>query len=105
VGIHHHVEGTRSVLHDEVIAEQLACPLVLGGCRQLLIEDEAKAAVVGADDEPAPPQIWALVANCLDKADQLALVGGELSVSRGDGLGVEGDRFSPLVQDSPEPGA
>jgi hypothetical protein len=55
------VEPLGAVLDGEVKPKQLAEPLVLRHGGQPLVQEELQAVVVGADEEPAPPQVRALV--------------------------------------------
>ena len=73
--------------------------------RQALVEDEAQAAMISTDDEAAPPQVRPPVAHRLDKPDELAFIGGELSVTRRDGLAEEGEGPGALVKNGAEIGA
>jgi hypothetical protein len=75
------IERARLVLDNEVLAQQLASPLVLRDRRQALVQEEAEAPVVSADDESAPPQVRPPMAHGPHQIDQIALVGCELGVA------------------------
>lgn len=85
---------SRLVLHAKVKAEELACPLMLWNSGETLIQEEAQAAVVGADEEAAP------MADRLDEANQLAFVGSELGVARCSQLAEECHQVGALMKNS-----
>lgn len=61
---------------------------------ETLIQEEAQAAVVGADEEAAP------MADRLDEANQLAFVGSELGVARCSQLAEECHQVGALMKNS-----
>ena len=58
---------------------------------EALVEEELEAVMIRSDGEAATPEVWAPVAYGVYEADELALVGGEGTVSRRDGPAEEGD--------------
>jgi hypothetical protein len=66
---------------------------------QALIKQIFEVIVLSLDHECAAPEIRSPMANRMDEADELALVGRELCVACDDGPTEEGDRPCALVQD------
>jgi hypothetical protein len=56
-----------------------------------LIEEILQTKMVSLDDEFPWPEVRSLVADCLDKPNELMFIGGELRVVRCDCLTEEGD--------------
>jgi hypothetical protein len=48
---------------------------------EALIKQELQCEVVGADEEAAPPQVWAPMTNNLHKANQLTFICRQLEVT------------------------
>ena len=90
------------VLYGEFEAEESAHPLVLRDGGQPLIQQVLEAVVVGLDHKAAPLEVGPLVADDLDEADQLTLVGGENMMPGGHGPAEEGYRVAVLDQHRPE---
>ena len=93
---------TRLVLYGEVEAEEFVHPVMLWDGGQPLIQQVLEAVVVSLDHEAAPPEVGPPVMDGLDEADQLALRGGESTMSGGHGLAEEGYRVVVLDQHYPE---
>jgi hypothetical protein len=70
---------------------------VLRHGREALVEHILERVVVGADDEAAAPKVGPPMANGLYKADEFALVRGDLDVAGGERLAVERDGARPLM--------
>jgi hypothetical protein len=101
----HRVQLPWVVFHSEVEAEELADLLILWHGGEVLIRQEFQGEVVGADKEVMPPEIRAPMTHGLHKTDQLPLVGRELQVMSDESAGVEGERSSILMENSPKPSA
>jgi hypothetical protein len=69
-----------------------------------LVEEVLEAEVISLDDEVSPPQIGPLVPDRLDQADELALVGGEHTMSRRDRPAEESHWVSFLDKYHAKPG-
>jgi hypothetical protein len=89
-------------LHRELKPEELADPRVLRNRRQTLVKQVLEAEMVGAYDEWAGPEIRSLVLHGLHQLDQLPFIGDELGVVGSDGVAIERQWSSPLVQDDAE---
>jgi hypothetical protein len=73
----HHVRRPGLVLNGEVEAQKLAHPMMLRDRREALIQQVLQAVVIGLDEEATPPEVQPPIADNLDKANELALIGGE----------------------------
>ena len=102
-GVGDDVCGARLVLHDEVETQQFPNPVVLRNCGQTLIQGKFQAVVVSTHLKPATPEIWPLVANRLDKPNQLPLVGGEGTVTRSNRAAEESHWLLFLQEHGAEP--
>ena len=92
-----------TVLHREVEAKQLPDPMVLQDRGEALVEGELEDVMIRPDGKTAAPEVWAPVAYGVYKADELALVGGEGTVSRRDGPTEEGNGVLVLEQHRAKP--
>jgi len=90
-GISDGVQGARLIFDREVKPEELPNPVVLRDRGETLVEEELQAIVVRPDDEAVAPEVWALVADGVNEADELPLIGGEGAMARRDGTTEEGD--------------
>jgi hypothetical protein len=68
------VHGTRLVFHRKVKAEELAHPMVLRDRREMLVEEELQAVVVGADEERAHPKVRPPVVHGVHQPNELPLI-------------------------------
>jgi hypothetical protein len=59
--------------------------------------------MISLDDETATPEVWAPVANGVDKPDELPLIRSEGAVSRCNGPAEERDWMALLNKHSAEP--
>ena len=86
------------VLHQEVVAYELADPVVLRDRGEALVEEELQAVVVRPNRETSPPQVWPPVTNGVHQPDEFALVCSERTMARSDGAAEEGDGVLVLEQ-------
>jgi hypothetical protein len=96
-GVYRDVEAARLVLDLKTIAKQLAHPGVLRDGGEALIQEVLETEVVSAHDELARPEVGMPMVHRLDEPDELALVGHQLGVLRGDLAAEERDRAPVLV--------
>lgn len=65
---------------------------------QPLIEEELERVMICSDDEATAREVWPPVSHGLDKADELAFVGGcKLEMARNERLAEKRDRPVALV--------
>jgi hypothetical protein len=62
--IRHCVQTTRSVLHREIEAEELANPLVLRNGGQTLVKQKFETVVICVNQEGTPPEVGTPMAHC-----------------------------------------
>jgi hypothetical protein len=95
-GVHYDVEAPRTVHDVEVVAKELADPLVLRHGRQALVQQELQAIMVSTNIKMTPPQVRAPMAHCLHQPNQLALICRQLEVASGS-YAEESERLGALV--------
>ena len=95
--IRHGIKAAGAVLHGEVEAKQLADPLMLRNGGEALIQEKLQAVVVSADQEVAPPQVRAPMADSLHQSNKLPFVCRKLEVARGERSAEESEGPGTLV--------
>jgi hypothetical protein len=79
-----HVCHTWLVFHRKIKAQELAYPLMLGNCCELLIKKELEDVMIGADDERAAPEVGSLVEHDENQLDEFMFIRGEGHMAGGE---------------------
>ena len=74
--IGNYIESARPIFNCEIKPKELTNPLMLGNCREPLIQQELQCKMICAHNKLSAPQIRTPVPNCLDKADEFPLICG-----------------------------
>ena len=69
----------------------------------MLVKKKVKAVVICTNQEVAPPQVWAVVLDGLDKPNELVFVGGELKVASSEQTTKVGKGSGALLKNSTKP--